>query len=449
MRNARFLATPLLLLTLALPAGAQRPGAVEGGLFGQFTKMDQELALENAISLGARVALYVLPNLALEVDGHFGKTDWTSPSGVQSVTYSPYALRAVYGLPLGDRLRLLVGAGYQQNVYRDRIITYNTAIAGNEFEDAFTALVGLKVCLTGQWSLRGDLPIDYNPSPNFNGSLVTLDGKSTNIGFRVGLSRMFRGECYQAVPMAPPPPPLAATPLPPTPAPTPTPAPAPAPPPNRPPVATITSPANGASIAGPASFAGSCQDPEQGDVTTSARWRSSRDGDIGTGGTFSRSLTPGTHTITLTCTDTPGLTGSTSITVTSQELLMRLNWVYFDFDRATLTAAGRDSLNRVIATLQQRPDLRIAVEGHTDPYGTDSYNQQLSDRRAQTVVGYLANNGVAPGRMVLKGFGEQCLILDDNHEMPVRSKPEHGVNRRVEIWSVGNGGVSMGCRPRQ
>lgn len=192
-----------------------------------------------------------------------------------------------------------------------------------------------------------------------------------------------------------------------------------------------------------------CQDPEQGDVTTSGRWRSSRDGDIGTGGSFSRTLTPGMHTITLTCTDAQGLTGSTTVSVTFQELLVRLNWVYFDFDRAVLTQAGRDTLDRVAATLQQRSDMRIAVEGHTDPYGTDNYNQSLSDRRAQAVVAYLGSKGVAPGRMALKGFGEQCLVLDDNHDTPARSKAEHRVNRRVEIWSVGDGGVSMGCRPRQ
>ena len=214
-------------------------------------------------------------------------------------------------------------------------------------------------------------------------------------------------------------------------------------------MATITSPVNGASIAGPASFAGTCQDPEQGNVTQSGRWRSSRDGDIGTGGSFSRTLTPGSHTVTLTCSDTPGLTGSTNITVTSQELLVRLNWVYFDFDRSTLTQAGRDTLDRVIAALQQRQDLRIAVEGHTDPYGSDEYNAGLADRRAQTVVGYLTRGGVAAGRISQKGFGEQCLLLDDDHTSPARSKTEHRQNRRVEIWSVGDAGTSAGCRPRQ
>jgi hypothetical protein len=87
--------------------------------------------------------------------------------------------------------------------------------------------------------------------------------------------------------------------------------------------------------------------------------------------------------------------------------------------------------------------------GHTDPYGRDEYNQGLSERRAQTVVNYLTRGGVAASRISSKGFGEQCLILDDDHTRPTRSKAEHQVNRRVEIWSVGDGGTASSCRQRQ
>lgn len=449
MRKRSLLAVAAFLPLLAAGASAQKPLAVEAGLFGQYTKIDRELQLDDPFSIGGRLGLYLFSNLGLEVDGHIGKTDWAAPGGTTSITYSPFAFRLVAGLPLGDRLRFLLGFGYQQNVYKGRTQDFGSAIAGNEYEDAVTGLVGLRFCLNDKWSLRGDVPVDYNPSPNFNGSTVTLDGKSTNVGFRLGVSRMFRGDCGTAPPPLPPPPPALPPPAAPAPTPQPPPPPPPPPPPaNRPPVATITSPANGASLAGPASFAGSCQDPEQGNVTSSARWRSSRDGDIGTGASFTRTLTPGSHTVTLTCTDGPGLTGSASINVTSQELLVRLNWVYFDFDRATLTQAGRDTLDRVIATLQQRQDLRIAVEGHTDPYGRDEYNQALSERRAQAVVDYLTRGGVAASRMSQRGYGEQCLLLDDDRASPARSKAEHRTNRRVEIWSVGDG-ASPGCRPRQ
>jgi outer membrane protein OmpA-like peptidoglycan-associated protein len=431
-------------------AHAQRPLSIEAGVFGQYTKLDSELSLDDPLSIGGRLGLYLISRLSVEAEGHIGKTDWAAPAGTKSITYSPFAFRAVYALPLGERLRLLAGLGYQQNVYKGRTQEIGNAIAGNEYEDAVTALVGLKACLNSQWSFRADVPVDYNPSPNFNGNTVTLDGKSTNIGFRIGINRMLRGTCYDVAEPVPPPPPAAQPPAPPTtqpiPAPTPTPPLIPA---NTPPAAAIRSPSNGASIAGPMNFAGTCNDPEQGDLSASARWRSSRDGDIGTGASFTRTLSTGSHTITMTCTDGPGLTSSASVNVTSAELLFRLQEVSFEFNSAALTQAGRDTLDRVIATVQQRSDLQIAVEGHTDPYGRAAYNQTLSERRAQTVMNYLAAGGVATSRMVSKGFGEECLILDDDHNIPRRSKEEHRVNRRVEILSVGDAGAAAACRVRQ
>jgi OOP family OmpA-OmpF porin len=134
--------------------------------------------------------------------------------------------------------------------------------------------------------------------------------------------------------------------------------------------------------------------------------------------------------------------------VNSADLLFRLRDVSFEFNQATLTQAGRDTLDTVIATLKQRAELRVAVEGHTDPYGRDAYNQNLSERRAATVLSYLTNGGIDGNRIANKGFGEQCLLLDDDHAKPKRSKAEHRVNRRVEIWSVGDGGAAPSCRVR-
>jgi outer membrane protein OmpA-like peptidoglycan-associated protein/opacity protein-like surface antigen len=434
-----------LLLATTSTVHAQKPVAIEGGLFGQFSKLDQELDMDDVISIGGRLGVYVLfRNFMIEVDGQYGKTDWTSAAGVTSIDFMPVSIRAVSGLPLGERLRLMLGAGLQENIYKGRVQTFSSgASAGNEYEDAYTGLVGLKYCLNEKWSIRADGVVDHNPHPNFNGSTVTLDGVSTTYGVRIGVSTFFKGYCYERPIVAPPPPPPA-----PPPAPV-LPPPVPAPPPNTAPTASITSPTAGASFTGPANFAGTCTDPEQGNIASSARWTSSRDGDIGTGASFTRTLSPGTHTITMTCADTQGLTSSATVNVTSQELLVRLNWVHFNFDRATLTQAGRDTLDRVVGTLQQRANLRIAVEGHTDPYGSDDYNQGLSERRAQAVVTYLTRAGIAADRIVQKGFGEQCLLLDDDHARPTRSRNDHRVNRRVEVWSVGDVGAAASCRPRQ
>jgi hypothetical protein len=93
-------------------------------------------------------------------------------------------------------------------------------------------------------------------------------------------------------------------------------------PPNDPPVVTITSPADdddpfdsGATI----SFAGTATDTEDGDLTASLVWTSDLDGQIGTGGSFSTTLNDGTHTITASVTDSGGLTGSDSISITVGE----------------------------------------------------------------------------------------------------------------------------------
>lgn len=446
-RVAVTLATLMAAALLTSPAAAQRPVAAEVGLFGQYTSFDKELELDNPIGIGGRLSLYLLlKNFAIEGDIQVASTDWNFAGGSRSVTYRPGAVRLVYGLPLGERAQLLLGAGYQMNVFDGRTRPVGNAIAGNEYEDALTVLAGLKFCLSEAWSLRIDVPVDYNPSPNFTGSTTTLDGEATNIGFRVGLGRMLTGTCFDRPVVAPPPPPAAEPPPPPA---QPAPTPPPAPPPNQPPVATITAPAAGAMLSGMVTLTGSCRDPEQGDVTANGRWSSNRDGDIGTGGSIDRQLSVGAHTITFLCSDASGLNGSATVNVTSQELLLRMNWVSFDFNQATLTQAGRDTLDGVIRTLTQRADLTIAVEGHTDPFGSPEYNDALSTRRAQAVVDYLTRGGIAAARIGAKGFGEQCLLLQDDAEQPRRTSEEHRVNRRVEIWSVGNAGVATSCRPRQ
>ncbi len=187
-------------------------------------------------------------------------------------------------------------------------------------------------------------------------------------------------------------------------------------------------------------------DKEDGTISSKVTWRSNRDGDIGTGASATKTLSAGTHTVTATCVDSNGHSVTQQVTITVNELLVRLNWVYFNFDQATLTRAGRDSLDRVIQTLKDKPDWKVAVEGHTDPYGSDSYNQALSERRAGTVASYLTRAGIAASRISQKGFGEQCLVLDDNHDRPSKSRAEHRINRRVEIWSVGDKGAAASCR---
>src|SRR5690606_13452423 len=124
----------------------------------------------NSTGIGGRLGIFpLIKNLAVEGDIQLASTDWHLGAGQQSVTYRPFAVRLVYGIPLGARAQLLLGAGYQLNVYAGRRRQIGNSMAGNEYEDAFSGLGGLKFCLGEQWSLRFDVPVDHNPHPNFNG----------------------------------------------------------------------------------------------------------------------------------------------------------------------------------------------------------------------------------------------------------------------------------------
>lgn len=97
----------------------------------------------------------------------------------------------------------------------------------------------------------------------------------------------------------------------------------PAPPRNRPPVVTISSPAEGATFGSGATilFEGKAADREDGDLTAGLSWISNIDGVIGSGGSFSRSLSDGNHTITAAVSDSGGKTGSDSVSITVGKVL--------------------------------------------------------------------------------------------------------------------------------
>lgn len=78
----------------------------------------------------------------------------------------------------------------------------------------------------------------------------------------------------------------------------------------------------------------------------------------------------------------------------------------FDFDKATLRPAGRDTLDAFISKLRDiNPDTIMAI-GHADRIGSDSYNQRLSERRVATVKAYMVSKGVDANRVYTEGKGE-------------------------------------------
>ncbi len=106
------------------------------------------------------------------------------------------------------------------------------------------------------------------------------------------------------------------------------------------------------------------------------------------------------------------------------------NGVTFDTDSTVIKPTFRDTLDRVAQSMVQYPNSLIDVYGHTDSTGSDAYNQQLSERRAQAVAAYLSSRGVAASRIRSQGFGETQPVASNETE------EGRAANRRVEIKIV-------------
>jgi len=110
--------------------------------------------------------------------------------------------------------------------------------------------------------------------------------------------------------------------------------------------------------------------------------------------------------------------------------LLTLRGNAFEFDKSSLTAGAKDTLQVVVNTLRNFPDAKIEIQGHTDWIGSEVYNQKLSERRANTVRDYLISVGIAATRITTIGYGESQPIAT-NETAAGRAE-----NRRVVIIEV-------------
>lgn len=105
-----------------------------------------------------------------------------------------------------------------------------------------------------------------------------------------------------------------------------------------------------------------------------------------------------------------------------------INNVNFAFDSANLDANARSILDNALPQLSNNAKLvGIEVGGHTDSTGPANYNQGLSERRAQSVANYLANNGVDVGKMTVVGYGETNPVASN------ATREGRAENRRTEL----------------
>jgi OOP family OmpA-OmpF porin len=101
--------------------------------------------------------------------------------------------------------------------------------------------------------------------------------------------------------------------------------------------------------------------------------------------------------------------------------------VHFDFDRYSLRPEATRALDEAIKALQENPELRIEVEGHTCNIGTAEYNLALGERRANSVRDYLASRGVSADRLRAVSYGEERPKHDNAREETRR------LNRRAAL----------------
>lgn len=125
---------------------------------------------------------------------------------------------------------------------------------------------------------------------------------------------------------------------------------------------------------------------------------------------------------------------------TDRGLVLTLGDVLFDTGKAELNSGATRKLDQLAQFLTEHPDRRVQVDGFTDSVGSDSYNLDLSQRRADAVRSALLVRGIDSTRISSQGYGK---------EFPVASNSDSGgrqLNRRVEIVIGGENGATIPAR---
>ncbi|MFW5966690.1 MAG: OmpA family protein [Persicimonas sp.] len=114
------------------------------------------------------------------------------------------------------------------------------------------------------------------------------------------------------------------------------------------------------------------------------------------------------------------------VTVEKDEIKLEEK-VHFETDKSEILPESYPLLNEVAEVLENNPDIKIRIEGHTDSRGSQEYNQELSEERAGSIVDYLVDRDIDRSRLESKGYGETKPIEDN------ATKAGRAANRRVEM----------------
>ena len=134
-------------------------------------------------------------------------------------------------------------------------------------------------------------------------------------------------------------------------------------------------------------------------------------------------------TVTVTC-PTDGKTARDTVNIQVVRPVVKeitFEDVHFDFDRYSLRPEAVRTLDEAVTVLQQNPDVRVEIEGHTCNIGTAEYNLALGERRANAVRDYLTSRGISAERFRTVSYGEERPKYDNAREETRR------LNRRAAL----------------
>jgi outer membrane protein OmpA-like peptidoglycan-associated protein len=109
-----------------------------------------------------------------------------------------------------------------------------------------------------------------------------------------------------------------------------------------------------------------------------------------------------------------------------------LNNIYYDFDKWFIRKDAVGDLDNLLRFMKDNPGTKIEMSSHTDSRGTNTYNLDLSDKRAKSAMDYLIERGVGRDRMQFKGYGETKLV-NGCKDGVICTEAKHQANRRTEF----------------
>ncbi|HVE77361.1 MAG TPA: OmpA family protein [Gemmatimonadaceae bacterium] len=448
MRTRLTLLAALTAATLPAAAAAQQAGpfGVEFGAFGGFTVFDRTLGLDHQFGGGGRLGLLIgQGRTAFQFEGEVGYTP--SKAGSVSVTNIPVRIRAVYRSPLDRANTVLIGLGSVSSKY-----DAGDAGGGVERNTGVSGLLGYEKMVAGHLALRFDAVTDYMPKSWNEGAWWST---RFNSSARVGVSMPFRWGGVPAKPAAPPAPVVVAA--------------APEPDADGDKVPNLrdrcpatpagtTVDADGCTVFKDADGDGivdakdTCPATPAGEKVDGAGCPLPKDADAdGVLDTTDRCPgTPAGRKVDAAgcglpidtdgdgvaddadrCANTPARAAVDAagcpklFTATTKTVTLR--GVNFAPARSTLTESSLEVLDDVARQLNEVPTIRIEIGGHTDARGKAVANLRLSTARANAVRNYLISQGVAPSRLVAKGYGPRVPVAS-NANAEGRAQ-----NRRVEL----------------